>query len=53
MDRFAGGPDSFLYKGSNGRWRDALTPDDLAPLRRDGRRARPGLRAWLEGKGLS
>ena len=53
MDRFAGGPDSFLYKGSNGRWRDALTPDDLTLYEAMAGRLDPGLRAWLEGKGLS
>ena len=53
MDRFAGGADSFLYKGSNGRWRNALTPDDLALYEAMAGRLDPGLRAWLEGKGLS
>ena len=24
------GAQSFLFKGTNGRWRDVLTPDDLA-----------------------
>lgn len=27
---FVGGADTFLYKGTNGRWRDVLTPDELA-----------------------
>jgi aryl sulfotransferase len=26
---FVGGADTFLYKGSNGRWRDVLTADEL------------------------
>ena len=49
MDRFAGGPDSFLYKGSNGRWRDALTPGDLALYDSLAATLDPALRAWLEG----
>lgn len=27
---FVGGAETFLYKGTNGRWRDVLTPDELA-----------------------
>ncbi len=27
---FQGGAKSFVYKGSNGRWRDVLTPEDIA-----------------------
>ena len=27
---FIGGADSFLYKGTNGRWRDLLTPEEVA-----------------------
>jgi aryl sulfotransferase len=27
--RWVGGADTFLYKGTNGRWRDVLTPDEL------------------------
>ncbi|HET9771948.1 MAG TPA: sulfotransferase domain-containing protein [Acidimicrobiia bacterium] len=53
MDRFAGGPDAFLYKGSNGRWRDALTEDDLVLYDKMAARLDPGLRDWLEGKGLT
>ena len=26
---FVGGADTFLYKGTNGRWRDIFTPDEL------------------------
>jgi aryl sulfotransferase len=26
--RFHGGAESFLFKGTNGRWRDVLTPDE-------------------------
>lgn len=53
MDRFAGGPDAFLYKGSNGRWREALTGDDLVLYEKMAAELDPGLRAWLEGKGLT
>jgi aryl sulfotransferase len=31
---FVGGADTFLYKGSNGRWRDVLTIDELATFDR-------------------
>jgi aryl sulfotransferase len=48
MDRFAGGPDAFLYKGSNGRWREALTADDLVLYEKMAGSLDPGLRAWLE-----
>ena len=27
--RFEGGAGSFFFKGTNGRWRDVLTPDEL------------------------
>jgi aryl sulfotransferase len=27
---FEGGTESFLYKGTNGRWRDVLTEDELS-----------------------
>jgi aryl sulfotransferase len=49
MDKFSGGPDTFLYKGTNGRWRDALTAEDLALYEAAAARLDPGLRAWLEG----
>lgn len=29
-DVFVGGADTFLYKGTNGRWRDVLTSEELA-----------------------
>jgi aryl sulfotransferase len=48
MDRFAGGPNSFLYKGSNGRWRSALTPADLGLYDAVASDLDPALRAWLE-----
>ncbi len=34
---FMGGADSFLYKGTNGRWRDVLTADELAEFDRRSR----------------
>jgi aryl sulfotransferase len=53
MDRFAGGTDSFLYQGRNGRWRDALTDDDLALYDTAAASLDPGLRAWLEAGRLA
>jgi aryl sulfotransferase len=49
MDRFAGGTNAFLYKGTNGRWRAALTPVDLGLYDAVASRLDPALRAWLEG----
>jgi aryl sulfotransferase len=50
---FEGGAESFLFKGTNGRWRDVLTPEELA--RYDARVAEllpPAAAAWLErGRG--
>jgi aryl sulfotransferase len=46
---FVEGHKSFLYKGSNGRWRDVLTEDDIQ--RYEARLAAelpPGLAAWIE-----
>jgi aryl sulfotransferase len=48
MDRFAGGSDSFLYKGTNGRWRAVLTPEDLALYEAAVASLDRGLRVWLE-----
>ena len=48
MDKFAGGPDSFLYQGSNGRWRSALTPVDLGLYDAVASDLDPALRNWLE-----
>jgi len=53
MDKFAGGADSFLYKGTNGRWRDVLVPDDLVLYEKMAADLDPDLRGWLEGKGLA
>jgi aryl sulfotransferase len=46
---FDNGPDRFLFKGANERWRDVLTDDDLA--RYDAlvkRKFSPSLAAWAE-----
>ena len=48
---FVGGADTFLYKGTNGRWHDVLTPDELA--RYDATvaaRITPECAAWLAGR---
>jgi aryl sulfotransferase len=47
---FEGGVDRFLFKGTNGRWRDVLTDDDLALYEQAAATLDPGLRAWLEGQ---
>src|SRR5438094_276548 len=46
---FEGGADRFLYKGTNDRWRDVLTSDDVA-LYEDAaaRTLTPDLKRWLE-----
>jgi aryl sulfotransferase len=46
---FDGGISRFLYKGTNGRWRDALTEDDLAMYDAAAASLDPSLRTWLEG----
>lgn len=46
---FEGGVERFLFKGTNGRWRDVLTDDDLERYEQAAARLDPGLRAWLEG----
>ncbi len=38
---FVGGADTFLYKASNGRWRDVLTPEELAAFDRRSRELLP------------
>jgi aryl sulfotransferase len=45
---FEGGADRFFFKGTNGRWRDVLTDDDLALYDRAAATLDPGLRHWLE-----
>ncbi len=46
---FEGGAKSFLFKGTNGRWRDVLTPDDLeAYAKRVAELLPADAIAWLE-----
>jgi aryl sulfotransferase len=46
---FEGGAESFIFKGTNGRWRDVLTPDELAAYaRRVAETLPPAAAAWLE-----
>jgi aryl sulfotransferase len=48
---FVGGAETFLYKGTNGRWRDVLTPDELAAYDRAGAAfLPPGAATWLAGR---
>ncbi len=46
---FDGGATRFFYKGTNGRWRDVLTDDDLALYDAAATKLDPSLRIWLEG----
>jgi aryl sulfotransferase len=44
-----GGSRRFLHKGTNGRWRDALAPEDLAAYEaKVEREFPPELTEWLE-----
>ena len=45
---FKGGAGRFFYKGTNGRWRDVLTEEDLALYETAAAQLDPGLRSWLE-----
>lgn len=45
---FEGGSDRFLFKGTNGRWRDVMTADDLALYDQAAKRLTPGLARWLQ-----
>ncbi len=50
---FVGGADAFLYKGTNGRWRDVLTADELSAYARTVADALPPDAArWLAGRGV-
>jgi aryl sulfotransferase len=51
IDRFfEGGTKSFIFKGTNGRWRDVLTPDELAAYAsRVAEVLPPAAGAWLAG----
>lgn len=46
---FEGGVGRFLYKGTNGRWRDVLGETELAEYEAKMVSLDPSLRAWLEG----
>jgi aryl sulfotransferase len=51
---FTGGAESFLYKGTNGRWRDVLTEDELALYHRSVAELLPSdAAAWLERGSLA
>ena len=45
---FEGGAGRFFHKGTNGRWRDVLTEEDLALYETAAARLDPELRSWLE-----
>jgi aryl sulfotransferase len=45
---FEGGADRFFLHGTNGRWRDVLTDDDLALYETAATTLDPTLRQWLE-----
>ena len=48
---FVGGADTFLYKGTNGRWRDELTVDELAEYDRVvAETLPPDCAAWAAGQ---
>jgi aryl sulfotransferase len=44
-----GGANTFFYRGDSGRWREVLTPDDLALYEVSASALDPALRKWLEG----
>jgi aryl sulfotransferase len=47
---FEGGAKGFLFKGTNGRWRDVLTPDELASYASRVAEVLPTAAGmWLEG----
>ncbi len=49
---FDGGAERFLHKGTNGRWRDTLTPSDVARYEAAAlRELGPACAAWLAGGG--
>lgn len=45
---FDEGSDRFLFKGTNGRWREVMTADDLALYDQVATRLTPGLARWLQ-----
>jgi aryl sulfotransferase len=51
---FQGGSQRFLHKGTNGRWKNILTDEDLARFDRlSNAKFTPSARAWLEGGRLA
>ncbi len=50
---FEGGAGRFFHKGTNGRWRDVLTENDLALYEAAAAQLDPGLRSWLEAGSAS
>jgi aryl sulfotransferase len=51
-DYFIGGAETFLYKGTNGRWRDVLTREELAVYERAvAAELAPDAVRWLAGRG--
>ena len=45
---FEGGASRFFHKGTNGRWRDVLTEEELSLYEAAASQLDPDLRAWLE-----
>jgi aryl sulfotransferase len=43
-----GGSDRFFYKGTNGRWREVMTAEDIALYEQVAARMTPGLASWIE-----
>ena len=50
---FEGGANRFFFKGTNGRWRDVLTAEDLELYDAAAAKLDPELRNWLENGRLS
>jgi aryl sulfotransferase len=49
---FEGGGDAFIYKGTNGRWKDVLDEDDLALYEQAmAKTLPPDCARWLEQGG--
>jgi aryl sulfotransferase len=45
---FEGGADRFFFKGSNGRWRELMSAEDLTLYEQAASRFTPGLARWVE-----
>ncbi|HEY2774305.1 MAG TPA: sulfotransferase domain-containing protein [Candidatus Binatia bacterium] len=51
---FVGGAESFLFKGTNGRWQGVLTPEELARYEQKSRELLPpDLKKWLDRGGTA